>query len=166
MYSKVNIFFVFFFLFVFSISCNKDEFDTVPYVPVYYEIDIINQLNLGVTESVTITAYDEFSSIIEYPNSSRPPSYIPFATRGNGIIIYQGMDGYYAFDLTCTYRAREDYCAVEYDASTGIKYQCPCCNSVFNLTLGANPEGNSKAVRALKAYPVSEYGNELIVANR
>ncbi len=162
---KIRTYFFINILFALIIACDKEK-DYVPYVPIYYSIDIINQLNLGENESATITYFDDFTSIIQYPgNPSRPEHIIPYATKGNGVLIYKSFETYLVYDLTCTYKPQENYCATEYDPETSIHYVCPCCGSKFNLLLDAFPEGESPASRPLKSYNTLVDGMQLIISN-
>ncbi len=152
-------------MFFILLACAKEERVIIPYVPVDHKIDIINQLNLGVNESAIIRRVDDYTSRISYPNSSRPATIINGKTYGNGIIIFKEVDSYVAYDRTCTYRAVEDYCGLDYKQGSDFIFHCPCCNSEFDLVIGGYPVDSSRASAGLKRYNTTIYGNELIISN-
>jgi len=163
--SKIIIFLIISMLIFIFPGCAREEYDNVPYVPVNYRIDIINHLNIGINESAVIRWNDEYTSRIIYPNSNRPETIINSKTYGNGIIIFKSADGFVAYDRTCTYKAREDYCGVDPHENISYKYICPCCSSVYDLVLDGYPVDTSKATRPLIQHGTTVYGNELVISN-
>ena len=152
-------------------SCENNPDDMVPYVSVNLSLSMYNELSsLGVGEIVTITPDTTATgySWVRYASSSTiNDRRIPQRTYGNGIIIYR-KDFYdiRAYDLTCTYRARIDYCPLITKGRSVLPI-CKCCGSVFNLELDGTPAKNSKATYNLRTYKAVLVDNQtkLMVSN-
>ena len=151
-------------------SCENNPNDIVPYVSVNLTLGVYSELNgLGVGEVVTITpdTLNNGYSWVKYASSSLKDRRIPQKTYGNGILIYQkDFYDYRAYDLTCTYRARIDYCAL-ITKGRSILPVCKCCGSVFNLEIDGTPAKNAKATYNLRSYRATLVDNQtkLIVTN-
>jgi hypothetical protein len=158
-------------LFILIISCAKDVYDEVPYVDVYLELDLTSELaNMGVGIVVSITQDSThagaYSSIINYHSSTIRNVNINQKIEGNGIILYRkGLYEFVAYDITCTYRAKEDYCALSVDGST--LPTCPCCGSIFMLDAEGLPDQKAKAEAPLHEFSTSltNNGTRLIISN-
>lgn len=169
-YSNINNFFLIMLLTViFSLSCKHDEDLVVPYVNVTYKLNITNELAyLGVGTYITITRNpnNEEFSIINYHNSKFQNITIAQKSYGNGIIIYRkDFYEYQAFDLTCTYKAFEEYCQLKPDKLNNIIFICPCCSSEFIVTSDGVPVRESKAFKPLMQYNTRIEGNFLLITN-
>ena len=82
----------------------------------------------------------------------------------NGIIVYHNpLEGYTAYDRTCTYEPAFN-CAVLVNDTITFP-ECPCCGSQFILELGAIPADGSEAKYQLKEYRTYWDGDFLIVSN-
>ena len=159
------------FLLLISSGRCKDENNTVvPYVPVHIELNLTSELaNLGVGQLVTITpdTLNEGYGIVDYHNKKINKTRISWKVRGNGILLYRKeFTTYQAFDLTCTYKAYTDYCAIKVE---GMEYlpTCPCCQSVFLIQADGYPSNKSKATAALLQYQVNLMNNEtsIVISN-
>jgi Rieske Fe-S protein len=82
----------------------------------------------------------------------------------NGLIIYRiGIDEFAVYDITCTFKASTDFCALEMD-DTWLIPKCPCCGSEFNILLEASPV-SGPAASALKQYYTFIRNNQLYIKN-
>jgi hypothetical protein len=155
------------------ISCQKDNSEQVPSVYVHLELGTFTDLsNLGPGTMATIirdtTSASINSSIIEFHNSKFPNIRLNQRIDGNGILLYRvDVDHFFAFDLTCPYRARIDYCAIDIDKPFPT---CPCCNSKFLFSVQDGefiPSTDSKASTSLKKYQaiLTYNGTTLLITN-
>jgi len=133
-------------------SCRNENQDVVPYVPVNLILDIQNDLaHLGVGETATIVKDEQGFGVISYTHPDYPQIRLGQQVFGNGLILYRIAQYEFAvYDKTCTYRASDDYCAVEMD-DTGLIPQCPCCQSKFAIPIDG-AIANGPAAVPLKAY--------------
>lgn len=138
------------------ISCNRDEFDPIPYVLVDFYIDLSDPefFNLSVP-----TGYALISS------STNNLGIYASGFDNNGIIIYNATDDeFLAFDRTCPY----DYAILNKSIAVnvdGVYAVCPSCESSWALpSFGAPSSGPSKY--PLKEYRVTLNGQFLHVTNR
>lgn len=147
-------------------DCKKEVNNYVPDVPINYELNLTSELaDLGVNQLVTITRDPMATdySIVDYHNSKYQKYSILNRTYGNGIILFRSSYyEYKAFDLTCTYRAFEDHCALTVEGREYLPI-CPCCKSVFILTADGLPSKGSNASIPLMRYNVSSDGLKLII---
>ncbi len=124
---------IFLIISLFSVSCDKDDNNPIPYEHVSFTI------NLNIVNDLTV------------PGNS---VYFPQAGFG-GVIVYCELPGsYYAFDAACTYEVSRN-CRVE---NEGILGKCPCCGSEFILISGAYP-AKGPAAMPLQQYNVSVVNN-------
>lgn len=85
---------------------------------------------------------------INYYNS------LPVGYLGNGVIVYNGLDGYYAYDATCP---NQDYKSL--NVTDQIFAECPVCKTRYNLQNGyAQGKGNLHLQR-YNAVPHGDYLN-------
>lgn len=166
---NITIFCLFSFITSFLSSCKEDTSPPIPDVPVYLELNLTNELaNLGVGQIVTIIpdVTNEGFSIVDYHNTKFKKTRITWRTYGKGIVIYRkDLYDYQPFDLTCTYQAFKDYCAVSVDNRETLP-QCPCCKSVFMLNFDGMPSTGSKAIKPLVKYlsSIENNGTMLIIS--
>ena len=84
----------------------------------------------------------------------------------NGIIIYAGVDEFYAYDRTCPH----DYVVnglsikVNIDISSSLYAICPRCSTSYSLPAGGTPASGIGRY-PLKNYKTSIYGNSVRVWN-
>jgi len=162
---KLGLFFIFLLIIALNHSCNDDNQDAVPYVPVNIVLDIQADLgHLGVGETATILPDENGYGILSFSAPGYPLITLGQKVSGNGLILYrEALYEFIVFDCTCTYKASTDYCAVGMD-DTGLIPECPCCHSQFVIPLdGAVRKG--PAALPLKEYLASVNGNQLFISN-
>jgi hypothetical protein len=135
-----------FFLFAATIaislsSCSKNKNDVIPDVPVDFTLDLMDPLfvNLTAIGSVTVDG-----------NTNNWGSYASGGYNGNGIIIYNGGDEFYAYDRTCPY----DYEINELSIKVNIDFtiaKCPRCNTIYSLSSFGTPASG------VGRYPLKNY---------
>ncbi len=163
-YSKLGFFFLIFIITA-TESCNDNDHDYVPYVTVNLVLDLQTDLSyLGVSETATITPNEQGFGIIHFASSKLPEITLGQQVYGNGLIIYRiDLNEFAVYDITCTYRANTDYCALEMD-ETWLVPKCPCCDSEFNIPLDATPVSGPAAL-PLKSYNTFIRNNQLYIKN-
>ena len=151
--------------FVLIVSCKDTNKDYVPYVPVDIVLDLQADLShLGVGEAATITPDQQGFGVFRFSASNLPVISLGQPLLGNGLILYRiGTTEFSAFDITCTFNAAADYCALEMD-DTWLIPECPCCSSEFNILLEASPV-SGPAVLPLKQYSTFVRNNQLFIKN-
>jgi hypothetical protein len=151
--------------FILSESCKDNINDAVPYIPVDIVLDLQADLSyVGVGESAILTPSPQGTGILSFSSSKYSPITLGQFIQGNGLIIYrQGIDDFKVYDITCTYKASIDYCALEMD-ETWLVPKCPCCGSEFNIPLDASPV-TGPAIASLKQYSGFIRNNQLYIKN-
>lgn len=151
--------------FVLNVSCKDINKDNVPYVPVDIVLDLQSDLShLGVGESATLTPDQQSFGVLRFSSSNLPVISLGQPVLGNGLILYRiGTTEFSAFDITCTFNAVADYCALEMD-DTWLLPECPCCGSEFNILLEAYPV-SGQAGLPLKQYSTYVRNNQLFIRN-
>ena len=166
---KIHLYIISFLIFF---GCSKDNMASFPSVKVDLKLDVYNELrNLGVGGVLTITpdttSTNSYFAYINYQNPKIPSTKIAQRVYGNGILLYCADLNYYiAYDLTCTYRAKQDYCALIVRDRETLPI-CPCCKSVFMIINDGDPATGSKAVLPLKKYStiIVNNGAQLVISN-
>jgi hypothetical protein len=165
MISKLGFFFVILPILFFP-SCENDNRDVVPFVKVDIVLDLqIDLSGLGNLEVATITPNSLGLGRLTFSSPHIKPIDLGQAVYGNGIILYR-EDTYvfHAYDITCTYRADIDYCALEM-GDNWYYPTCPCCESVFNLLLEGAPPIKEPAALPLQQYNTFIRNNQLYIKN-
>jgi hypothetical protein len=166
---KTNLSKLFLFLliiaFVHNVSCKDINKDSVPYIPVNIVLDLQTDLShLGVGECATLTPDAQSFGALRFSSSSLPVISLGQQVLGNGLILYRiGTAEFSAYDITCTFNAATDYCALEMD-DTWLVPECPCCGSEFNILLEASPVSGPAAF-PLKQYSTFVRNNQLFIRN-
>lgn len=139
-------------MFIISESCKDNINDDVPYFSIDIVLDLQADLSyVGVGETAILTPDPQGSGILSFSSSKYSPITLGQFIQGNGLIIYrQAVDEFAVYDITCTYKASTDYCALEMD-DTWLIPECPCCGSEFNILLEGSPVSGPAAL-ALKQY--------------
>ena len=147
-------------------SCEKDNRVYVPYVDVDLVLDLqIDLSGLGILEAATITPNSLGLGVLSFSSPHLPSINIGQAVYGNGIILYRiSQYEFAAYDITCTYRADIDYCALDMGTNWLIP-KCPCCDSEFNLLLEGAPPISGPAAMPLKEYNTFIRNNQLYIKN-
>ena len=122
-------------------SCNKDNNNVVPEVPVNIRIHTTDPL---------------------FINLSVPGGFEYVTGGSNGILVYRrSNEEFMAFDRHCTYNI-DNFCQVDVDSSF-ISARDTCCGSRFLIIDGSVQEG--PASRGLKQYQTSFDGTVLQMFN-
>ena len=160
--NKQRLFTIAWLFIILMIGCNKDQNQSFPYVPVNLTLGYneLSKLGVGGIAIITPDSSDGYGAYIDYLNPKYPKLRISQRVYGNGLLLYRAeFDYYIAYDLTCTYRPRQDFCAV--DAKEGLTLPvCPCCKSVFMIEADAIPSSGSKAQFPLKHYTTTYLSNQ------
>ena len=122
--------FLFLLFFALILSCDKNQNELIPNVPVSFTI------NLNIINDLTVPGNSVYFSNVGF----------------GGIIVYCEVPGsYYAFDATCSYEITNNCRAV----NEGVLATCSCCESQFILISGAYPS-KGPAELPLKQYNISQ----------
>ena len=152
--SKIRTFFLLFILVSFT-SCRKYA-DVIPDTCVNFNIDL---------------AYDvQFFDLTAAGNSALVSSstnnwgVCAAGFDGNGIIVYNSGDGFYAYDRTCPfcYKEGNQSIAVKID---GVYAVCPNCGTNYALPSYGTPTKPGPGQYMLKNYRTQLSGNVLHVWN-
>ncbi len=151
--------------FILSQSCKDNINDDVPYVSIDIVLDLQADLSyVGVSETAILTPDPQGSGVLSFSSSKYSPITLGQFIQGNGLIIYRlAIDEFVVYDITCTYKASTDYCALEMD-DTWLIPKCPCCGSEFNILLEGSPVSGPAAL-ALKQYSSFIRNNQLYIKN-
>jgi hypothetical protein len=131
-------------LLIIAVSCERKKNDVIPDVPVDFTIDILDYPSLSTLfGSVAVDASD-----LRIPDRRFAGGF-----NGNGIIIFNGAAGYFAYDRTCPY----DYMNGNPGVKVNIDFTyaiCPRCSTYYELSalFGAPTSGPGK-------YPLKNYRN-------
>jgi len=167
--SKLGLFFVILaFSFILG-SCEKDNGDVVPYVYLNLSLGLSTDLaHLGVSQTATITPDNNGLGVIRFSNPQYPEVALGLGQilNGNGLIIYRkDFINYEVYDITCTFKAQTDYCALQRNPDYEGIFDCPCCNSRFIYDGQGFLVIEGPAAAPLKRYPAFTRANSLIIRN-
>ncbi len=141
-------------LILFFNSCNRDENDVIPDTYVNFTLNLYDPLFTNLNP--------QLGSVIINANTNNWPYSGGF--DDNGIIVFHGVDQFYAYDRTCPYDFAVDGSSIKINVIDLIYAECPVCSTKYGLTIGGTPaEGPGKY--PLKNYRVVNYGNSLEVSN-
>lgn len=119
-------------------ACEDDFNSSIPYSPVNFRVNLINNNHLNVDGNSLLFPYGY-----------------------GGVVVTNAGGTFYANDVTCPYEI-DFQCKAE--ANGGPIATCPCCGSTYNLLDGGSViKGPSS--EPLKPYRVSQAGSTLIVTN-
>jgi nitrite reductase/ring-hydroxylating ferredoxin subunit len=124
-------------------SCNKNN-DVVPDVIVDFSI------NLNDPQFTDLNVFGGTALINANTNNLGPYA---AGYGGNGIIIFAGVDEFYAYDRTCPH----DYAVnglsvkVTIDPSNSLNAICPECKTNYALAAGGTPS------KGIGKYPLKNY---------
>jgi len=135
-------------------SCTKNENDVIPDEYVDFTMDLIYFINLyNVIGSDTVDADDIRINYRRYAGGY----------DGNGIIIYSGAEGYYAYDRTCPHDFVESGASIKVNIDFTIA-TCPKCGTAYALAAYGTPSSGPGRY-PLKNYRTSFDGRNLRVWN-
>jgi hypothetical protein len=146
-------------------SCSDKISDSIPYIPIDIVLDLQADLAyVGVGETALLSPDPGGTVTLSFSSSKYSPITLGQFLQGNGLIIYRiGASEFEVFDITCTYKASTDYCALGMD-ETWLIPKCPCCSSEFNILLDGSPV-SGPASMALKQYTCFIRNNQLYIKN-
>jgi nitrite reductase/ring-hydroxylating ferredoxin subunit len=122
-------------------SCNKSRNDVIPDVHVDFTLDLADPefVNLTTIGSDTVDG-----------STNNWGSYAAGGYNGNGIIIYNGGDDFYAYDRTCPH----DYAVNGLSIKVKIDFTiatCPKCGTTYSLSASGTPAAG------IGRYPLKNY---------
>jgi nitrite reductase/ring-hydroxylating ferredoxin subunit len=134
---------VFIFAIVYAIaasSCTKAKNDVIPDVYVNFTIDLADP------EFVNLTAIG--SDTVDARTNNWGSGAAGF--DGNGIIVFNGGDAFYAFDRTCPHDYAIDGTSVKVNVDFTIAV-CPRCGTTYSLSASGTPASG------VGRYPLKNY---------
>jgi nitrite reductase/ring-hydroxylating ferredoxin subunit len=137
-------------------SCNKKN-DVIPSTYVNFTLD------LNDPEFVNLNAMGGSVTVDSHTNNWGAGA---AGFDGNGIIIYAGVDEFYAYDRTCPhdYVVNSLSIKVNIDKTNSTIAICPKCGTTYALSAGGTPASGIGRY-PLKNYRTSFQGNLVIVWN-
>jgi nitrite reductase/ring-hydroxylating ferredoxin subunit len=148
------VFFLFTIAFAISMaSCTKAKNDVIPDVYVNFTLDINDP------EFVSLTAIG--SDTVNAKTNNWGTGAAGF--DGNGIIVYNGGDTFYAFDRTCPHDYEVNALSVKVKIDFTIA-TCPQCGTIYSLSASGTP-ASGVGRYPLKNYRTSFDGRYLRVWN-
>jgi nitrite reductase/ring-hydroxylating ferredoxin subunit len=141
--SKIRYFLFIVALVFFSSSCNKKN-DVIP--------DVIVDFSLSLNDPQFIDLRSFGTTVLIDANTNnlgiRAAGY-----DGNGIIIFSGVDEYYAYDRTCPHDYVIDGSSVRVniDPENSLNAICPKCSTNYALSAGGTPS------KGVGQYPLKNY---------
>jgi nitrite reductase/ring-hydroxylating ferredoxin subunit len=121
-------------------SCNKKN-DVIPDVTVDFTIDINDP------QFVNLNAMGG-SAVVDARTNNL--GIYAAGYDGNGIIIYSGIDGFYAYDRTCPHDYAVNDLSVKVNVDF-IKAICPRCSTAYELAAFGTPASG------IGKYPLKNY---------
>ena len=122
-------------------SCNRKDNDVIPDVFVDFRISISDPQFTDLSAIGGAVAVDAKTNNIGYPAAG---------FEGNGIIIYSGVDQFYAYDRTCPH----DYVVNGKSIRVNIDFiraVCPECGTEYALSVYGTPSSGPGR------YPLKNY---------
>lgn len=138
--SKIVFFLFTIALAIYVVSCTKVKNDVIPDVYVNFTLDINDP------EFVSLTAIG--SDTVDAHTNNWGTGAAGF--NGNGIIIYNGGDAFYAFDRTCPHDYEDNGLSVKVKIDFTIA-TCPKCGTVYSLSASGTPASG------VGRYPLKNY---------
>jgi len=137
-------------------SCNKKN-DVIPDVTVDFYLNLNDH---------QFTDLNIFGGIVLVNASTNNLGSLAAGYGGNGIIVFSGVDAFYAYDRTCPhdYSVNGLSIKVNIDPSNSLNAICPKCSTNYALSSGGTP---SKGIGRyhLKNYRTSFDGTNVRVWN-
>ena len=136
-----------------SFACQSEYFSRIPNMPVYLEVYL-----QGIDAKLMAQGnYELFKK-----GSERLP--VKERYGFGGILIINGVDQFYAFDMACPYEANPTITVTV--SSDGLIAQCPNCKSTFEIFNGTGAPLSGPAQKNsyyLRRYSVNQTSEPLIV---
>jgi nitrite reductase/ring-hydroxylating ferredoxin subunit len=127
--SKIRLFLIVITTFLALVSCNRKSNDVIPDVYIDFRINLYDPQFISLTAIGGAIAVDKNTNNIGYPAAG---------FNENGIIIYSGPDGFYAYDRTCPH----DYAVNGRSIRVNIDFiqaVCPECGTSYALSATGTP---------------------------
>jgi len=124
-------------------SCNKKN-DVIPDVTVDFRLDV---------NDPEFTDLASFGGIALVSSKTNNLGIYAAGYNGNGIIIFAGVEEFYAYDRTCPH----DYATgglsikVNIDPTNSLNAICPQCSTNYALAAGGTPS------KGIGRYPLKNY---------
>ena len=130
------------------VGCNDNVISSIPDFPVYLELNLTS-------------TYPTFRNSVNQSLIFEKPVLINDRTGYGGVLVYSGFDkGYYAFDMSCPYEAKQNIRILPNGLGQAV---CEGCGSVYDISFGIGNPISGKAKQALKRYKVISSGDILYV---
>ena len=123
-----------------TVSCTKAKNDVIPDVYVNFTLDINDP------EFVNLSAIG--SDTVDAKTNNWGSGAAGF--DGNGIIVYNGGDAFYAFDRTCPHDYEVNGLSIKVKIDFTIA-TCPSCGTVYSLSASGTPASG------VGRYPLKNY---------
>lgn len=139
--SKIRLFSLFPVFVLLLLSCRNSKNDVIPDVYVNFTIDLLDP------EFVNLNAIGGSDTINSRTNNWGS---VAAGYDGNGIIVYCGPDGYYAYDRTCPH----DFVTNNMSIKVNVDFVwaiCPKCNTRYELANFGTPSSGTGR------YPLKNY---------
>lgn len=147
-FSKISFFLIPVSFILFLSSCNKSKNDVIPDVYVDFTIDLndpefLNLIAMGGTVTVDRNTNNFGLSAAGF--------------SGNGIIIYAGVDEFFAYDRTCPhdYALNVQAIKINIDGTNSLYAICPQCSTKYMLPANGTP------AEGIGRYPLKNYRTSL-----
>lgn len=142
-YSKIRLFIITLTLAVILSSCNKKN-DVIPDVSVDFYLNI---------NDPQFTNLNSFSGFVLVNANTNNLGLWAAGYDGNGIIVFAGVDEFYAYDRTCPhdYAVNGQSIKVNVDQSNSLNAICPECETNYALAAGGTPS------KGIGRYPLKNY---------
>jgi nitrite reductase/ring-hydroxylating ferredoxin subunit len=141
--SKIEYFLISLALVLIQSSCSRKN-DVIPDVTVNFSISI---------NDPQFTSLQVFGGVVLVDAKTNNFGYQAAGYRGNGIIVFAGVDEFFAYDRTCPH----DYTVnglsekVNIDPSNSLTAICPRCSTHYALSAGGTP------LKGPGQYPLKNY---------
>jgi nitrite reductase/ring-hydroxylating ferredoxin subunit len=148
---KLSKFAALFLLFLFLISCGKEEQQqTVPFAPVYFRIDLIG-LDHSLKNPLSYKVFTE-------TDRRTPTDRMGFG----GLLIVSSIDGneIFAYDLACPFEGRQDITVTPTNAGEAV---CSTCGSVFVTMFGFGTAKSDVTSKPLQRYRVQRQSSGIFL---
>jgi nitrite reductase/ring-hydroxylating ferredoxin subunit len=154
--SKIRYFFIPLIFALLLTSCERNKNDVIPDVYVNFTLD------LNDPEFVDLTLPFGSSYVNANTNNwgQKAAGY-----NNNGIIVFAGLDEFYAYDRTCPHDYAVNQLSVKVNVTDIIYAECPQCKTRYALTNFGTPTSDSIGRYPLKNYKTSLNGNYVTVWN-
>jgi nitrite reductase/ring-hydroxylating ferredoxin subunit len=122
-------------------SCNKNKNDVIPDVYVDFLLDTSDP------QFVSLSAMGG-ADTVDYRTNNWGAGSAGFS--GNGIIVYRGVDEFYAYDRTCPHDYTKDGSSVKVKIDFTLAV-CPKCGTTYSLSASGTPASG------IGRYPLKNY---------